>query len=114
FLFSVLNKLFDLAPHILIGAAVDVVVKGEESLISKLGITDPAEQLFWLAGATAIVWILESVFQYLFEVYWRDLAQFVQDSLRKETYANVQKQEMAYFEYQSSGNIISILYTDIN
>lgn len=113
-LFSVLNKLFDLAPPILIGAAVDVVVKGEESLISKLGITNPAEQLFWLAGATAIVWVLESVFQYLFEVYWRDLAQFVQDSLRKETYANVQKQEMAYFEDQSSGNLIAILNDDIN
>lgn len=113
-LFSVLNKLFDLAPPILIGAAVDVVVKGEESLISKLGITNPAEQLFWLAGATAIVWVLESVFQYLFEVYWRDLAQFVQDSLRKETYANMQRQEMAYFEDQSSGNLIAILNDDIN
>lgn len=113
-LFSVLNKLFDLAPPILIGAAVDVVVKGDESLIAGLGVTDPFEQLLWLAVATAIVWVLESVFQYLFEVYWRDLAQFVQDSLRIDAYSNMQKQEMAFFEDKSSGDLISILNDDVN
>ena len=40
-IFSVLNKIFDLAPPVLIGAAVDVVVKGDESLISRFGISDP-------------------------------------------------------------------------
>lgn len=113
-LFSVLNKLFDLAPPVLIGAAVDVVVKGEESLIAGLGVTDPFEQLLWLAGVTAIVWVLESVFQYLFEIYWRDLAQYVQDSLRIDAYANMQKQEMAFFEDKSSGDLISILNDDVN
>lgn len=113
-LFSVLNKLFDLAPPVLIGAAVDVVVKGEESLIAGFGITDPFDQLLWLAGVTAIVWILESVFQYLFEIYWRDLAQFVQDSLRKDAYSNMQEQEMAFFEDKSSGDLISILNDDVN
>src|SRR5690625_5538785 len=100
-LFSVLNKLFDLAPPMLIGAAVDVVVKGDESLIAGLGITDPFDQLIWLAGVTAVVWIMESVFQYLFEIYWRDLAQFVQDNLRKDAYSNVQEQEMSFFEDKS-------------
>lgn len=113
-LFSVLNKLFDLAPPILIGAAVDVVVKGEESLIAGFGIKDPSDQLIYLAGITVIVWVMESLFQYLFEVYWRDLAQFVQNSLRKDAYNNLQKQEMAYFEDKSSGDIISILNDDIN
>src|SRR6056297_2463872 len=113
-LFSILNKLFDLAPPILIGAAVDVVVKGEESLIAGFGITDPFNQLLWLAGFTAFVWVFESFFQYLFEVYWRDLAQYTQDSLRKDAYQNLQKQRMAYFEDQSSGNLNTILNDDIN
>src|SRR5690625_1170729 len=113
-LFSVLNKLFDLAPPMLIGAAVDVVVKGDESLIAGLGITDPFDQLIWLAGVTAVVWIMESVFQYLFEIYWRDLAQFVQDNLRKDAYSNVQEQEMSFFEDKSSGDLISILNDDVN
>ncbi len=113
-LFSILNKLFDLAPPILIGAAVDVVVQGEESLIASLGITDPFTQLLWLAGFTVFVWVFESTFQYLFEVYWRDLAQFTQDSLRTDTYQNLQRQKMAYFEDQSSGNLNTILNDDIN
>ncbi|MFO7845439.1 MAG: ABC transporter ATP-binding protein [Balneolaceae bacterium] len=113
-LFSVLNKLFDLAPPILIGAAVDVVVKGEESLIGSLGVTNPFHQLIWLAGITVVVWVFESVFQYLFEIYWRDLAQFTQHSLRSDAYRNMQNQSMAYFEDQSSGDLIAILNDDIN
>ena len=38
---SILNKLWDLAPPLLIGVAVDVVVEREESLLSGLGIVDP-------------------------------------------------------------------------
>jgi len=113
-LFSILNKLFDLAPPILIGAAVDIVVKGEESLISRLGVADPFQQLLLLAAVTVVVWVLESVFQYLFEVYWRDLAQFTQDSLRKDAYRNMQEQELAFFEDRSTGDLIAILNDDIN
>ncbi len=113
-LFSVLNKLFDLAPPILIGAAVDIVVKGEESLISRLGYPDPFQQLLLLAAVTAVVWIFESIFQYLFEIYWRDLAQFTQDSLRKDAYRNMQEQELAFFEDRSTGDLIAILNDDIN
>jgi len=113
-LFSVLNKLFDLAPPILIGVAVDIVVKGEESLLAGFGLTDPFQQLLVLAGITVVVWVLESVFQYLFEVYWRDLAQFTQDSLRKDTYRNIQEQELAFFEDRSTGDLIAILNDDIN
>src|SRR5699024_10821571 len=112
--FSILNKIFDLAPAILIGAAVDVVVKGEESLIAGFGISDPTEQLIGLAIVTAVIWVLESFFEYLFKVYWRDLAQYVQDQLRKDAYANLQKQEMDFFEDISSADLISILYDDIN
>lgn len=113
-LFSILNKLFDLAPPVLIGAAVDIVVQGEESLIAGFGIVDPFNQLLFLAGVTAVVWVFESVFQYLFEIYWRDLAQFTQDSLRKDAYRNMQQQELAYFEDRSSGDLIAILNDDIN
>ena len=113
-LFSVLNKLFDLAPPILIGAAVDVVVQGEDSVIGQLGVTDPYYQLIWLAGITVVVWVFESVFQYLFEIYWRDLAQFTQDSLRKDAYSNMQDQELAFFEDRSTGDLIAILNDDIN
>ena len=49
-LYSILNKVFDLAPPVLIGAAVDVVVQRENSFIADLGVTDVGAQLWLLAG----------------------------------------------------------------
>ena len=39
-IFSVLNKLFDLAPPFLISAAVDIAVRRENSIFGFFGITD--------------------------------------------------------------------------
>jgi len=35
--YSVLNKLFDVAPEVLIGVAVDLVVKKNQSFVASLG-----------------------------------------------------------------------------
>jgi ATP-binding cassette subfamily B protein len=113
-LFSVLNKIFDLAPPILIGMAVDVVVSQEDSIIAQWGITDVTAQLLILAGLTVLLWGLESIFQYLYQVYWRNLAQTIQHELRTETYDHVQQLEMAYFEDRSTGGLMSVLNNDIN
>ena len=112
--YSILNKIFDLAPPILIGAAVDVVVQQEDSLIAQFGITDPANQLLLLAGLTVFIWFFESFFQYLFQVAWRNLAQTIQHGLRVDTYDHVQHLKLAYFEDRSTGGLLSILNDDIN
>ena len=61
---SILNKIWDLAPPLLIGVAVDVVVQKEESLLAQWGIIDPWNQLIVLAIATFVIWGLESLFEY--------------------------------------------------
>ena len=49
--FSVLNKVFDLAPPLLIGAAVGIVVDSERSFLdTRFGITDRSDQLYALAA----------------------------------------------------------------
>lgn len=113
-LFSILNKIFDLAPPALIGVAVEIVVNREESYFARWGIVDPANQLIVLAVITLIVWILESVFEYANRVYWRNLAQNVEHELRIEAYAHVQDLELAYFEDRSTGGLMSILNDDVN
>ena len=113
--FSVLNKLFDLAPPFLIGAAVDVVVQGNESFLGRLlGIADPRDQLVALAVVTVVIWVGESVFEYLFQVAWRNLAQDIQHELRLDAYSHIQDLELAYFEDQSTGGLMSILNDDVN
>lgn len=111
---SVLNKVFDLAPPALIGVAVDVVVSQEASYLARLGITDVVTQLWVLGVLTAVIWALESAFEYAFALLWRNLAQTLQHELRLETYGHVQDLEMAYFEDRSTGGLMSILNDDIN
>jgi len=113
-LFSILNKIFDLAPPLLIGAAVDVVVMREKSVLSTYGYTDPKEQLIILSILTVIIWVLESLFEYFYGVLWRNLAQSVQHDFRLDAYSHIQELEMAWFSDQSKGELMSILNDDIN
>ena len=118
-LYSVLNKFFDILPEVLIGAAVDVVIKGDESFLARhvlvtVGITDTWQQLLVLGAFNVVIWGGESLFQYLYEVKWRQLAQDIQHDLRLDTYRHVQKLDMAYFETQRTGNLMSILNDDVN
>ncbi len=111
---SILNKIFDLAPPALIGAAVDVVVQKEDSLIAKLGVTDIFGQLLLLTVISAIIWGLESIFEYAYARLWRNLAQTIQHELRLNAYDHLQSLELAYFEDSSTGGLMSILSDDIN
>ena len=112
--YSFLNKLFDLAPPLLIGAAVDVVVTREQSLIAGFGVVEPSHQLWALALLTVIIWGLESVFEYLFQVAWRNLAQDMQHQLRIELYDHVQSLDVAWFEERGTGELMSVLNDDVN
>ena len=112
--FSVLNKIFDLAPPLLIGAAVDVVVKQDESVLSGYGYSDPKEQLIILSVLTVFIWVFESLFEYFYGVLWRNLAQTVQHELRLDAYSHIQELEMSWFSDQSKGELMSILNDDIN
>ncbi len=111
---SILNKLFDLAPPALIGVAVDVVVKRQDSIIAQWGVKDVFGQFFIISFLTVIIWILESVFEYAYERLWRNLAQDIQHDLRLDAYEHLQELELAYFEERSTGGLMSILSDDIN
>ena len=111
---SLLNKLFDLAPPALIGIAVDVVVKQQDSILAQWGIKDVFWQLAIITFLSLIVWTLESVFEYAYDYLWRNLAQDIEHDLRLEAYSHLQELELAYFEERSTGGLISILNDDIN
>ncbi|MCA9672342.1 MAG: ABC transporter ATP-binding protein [Myxococcales bacterium] len=112
--YSVANKLFDLAPPLLIGAAVDIVVSRQQSFIARLGFVELQTQLWVLAAITLAAWGLESLFEYAYALKWRALAQRIQHDLRVDAYAHVQRLELAYFEDRSTGGLMAILNDDIN
>lgn len=111
---SVLNKIFDLAPPYLIGMAVTIVVKPETSLIAMLGVRDVTQQFAVLSLLTLLIWGTESLFEYLYDRLWRNLAQSLQHDLRLDAYRHFQNLDMHYFEERSTGTLLSILNEDVN
>ena len=113
-IFSGLNKIFDIAPEVLIGVAVDLVVKRNESFVASLGFESINDQVLFLGGITFVIWALESLFEYLYLIEWRSLAQKVEHSLRVSAYDHAQRLELNWHEKQTTGNISAILNDDVN
>lgn len=112
--FSILNKVFDLFPPILIGLAVDTVVEKDSSFLGTLGGWTQFEQLLVIAGLTIIIWGLESFFEYLYAVHWKTLAQLIQHKVRMESYSHLLNLDQRFYEGQQSGNLIAIVNDDVN
>ena len=111
---SIINKIFDIAPEILIGVAIDVVVNQERSFVARLGFTTPQEQILMLAVLTFFIWAGESIFEYLYKILWRNLAQRLQADMRLDTYEHAQRLDMAFFESRSSGQLVATMNDDVN
>ena len=113
-IYSILNKIFDLAPPVLIGIAIDIVVEGSDSFIGNLGYSDRRQQLIILALLTFVIWGLESAFDYIAAVTWRNISQDIEHSLRTDAFNNVLDLDLAFFENKSSGRLMAILNDDVN
>ncbi|MDK1019033.1 MAG: ABC transporter ATP-binding protein [Actinomycetota bacterium] len=111
---SVLDKTVDIAPPFLIGLAIDVVVNRGDSILGRLGIDDPRSQIAVIAVMTFVIWGLESLFDYLADVEWRNLAQSIQHDLRVDTYVHLQGLDVAYFEDRTTGDLMAVLNDDVN
>jgi ATP-binding cassette, subfamily B, bacterial len=112
---TTLQKFADVGPELLIGAAVDVVVQGEDSFVAGLfGVQDRFDQLLIIGAFNALVWGLESTFDYLAAVNWRNLAQSIEHDARVDAYRHIQELELAWFEDNSSGGLLAILNDDVN
>ncbi|MEN9865639.1 MAG: hypothetical protein RL748_1229 [Pseudomonadota bacterium] len=113
-LYSILNKFFDVLPEVLIGIAVDVIANKKDSFLARFGVTDTMDQLMLLGLLTVLIWLGESLFEFLYQTKWRNLAQSMQHDLRLDAYRHIQKLPLAYFENKSTGKLMSILNDDIN
>jgi len=113
--YTTLGKVMDVVPEVLIGAVIDVIVRGQGSFVATtFGVQDRWHQLVILAIANAFVWIFESLFGYLSARTWRNLSQSIEHDMRTELYDHVQQLEVAWFEDTTSGGLLSVLNDDIN
>ena len=112
---STLNKVADVVPELLIGAAVDVVVRGSDSFVGDvLGVESRYAQLGWLAAINFAVWLVESASEYVAAVLWRGLAQGIEHDLRVEAYDHAQHLHLGWHESRSQGSTLATLNDDVN
>jgi ATP-binding cassette subfamily B protein len=112
---SVANKVFDVFPELLIGAAIDVVVNSDDSFVADItGVDSQWGQLLMLALINFVVWLAESATEWGYMVMWRNLAQTVEHEARMDAYGHIQDLELGYFEDQSTGGLMSVLNDDVN
>ncbi|WP_392544061.1 ABC transporter ATP-binding protein [Oryzobacter telluris] len=112
---SAVNKLADVVPELLIGAAVDVVVRGADSFVAELlGVESRYAQLVWLAVANAVVWVVESASEYVAAVMFRGLSQAVEHDLRVEAYEHAQRLDLGWHESRAQGATLATVNDDVN
>lgn len=112
---SVVNKVADVVPELLIGAAVDVVVRGDASFVADvLGVESRYAQLGWLAAINLAVWVVESLSEYVAGVLWRGLAQGIEHDLRVEAYDHAQHLDLSWHESRPQGATLATLNDDVN
>mgnify|MGYP002138507742 CR=1 FL=1 len=78
------------------------------------GIAEPMDQLLWLTALTILIWVFESLFEYLYALKWRGLAQDLQHELRQAAYAHLQKLPPDYIARERSGKLMALMNEDVN
>ncbi|MEV7864023.1 ATP-binding cassette domain-containing protein [Streptomyces hirsutus] len=110
---SALCQITEMALSLFIGWIALVLIKGESTALTGIGLSGAAGQLWFLAGVTALVCLAVAGLSYASGVEWRKLGQAVQHDWRKETYDHVQHLELQQLEGERTSRIAGTLTEDI-
>jgi ATP-binding cassette subfamily B protein len=112
---SVANKVLDLMPPLLVGWVIDSL-RGQppEWIAALAGTSDPWSMALVLSGLSVVIFFFESLFQWLYQAAFMNLAQQVQHDLRMDVYNRIQSREIAFFEEHRLGEVLAMLNDDVN
>jgi ATP-binding cassette subfamily B protein len=112
---SILNKILDLMPPLLVGWVIDSVRREPPEWIANLvGTADPWQLAVFLAVLGVVIFGFESLFEWAFQYGFMNLAQRVQHILRTDAYNHIQKREIEFFENHRMGETMAMLNDDVN
>ena len=116
---SILARVLDLLPPLLLGIAIDAIFL-EESAFSLLFVPDAwlpdtqSGQLWLTGGIIAASFLGGAVFHYTRNWGWNRFAQGVQHDVRTDTYDKMQRLNMDFFADKQTGELMSVLSNDVN
>lgn len=111
---SILNKVLDLMPPILVGWLVDSLSSDIPAIFTKRGFDSVESAVSLIIVLTVIIFLLESFFEWLFKLGFMRIAQKVQHDVRVDLYDKLQRLPQSYFENNRLGNTLAILNDDVN
>jgi len=112
---SILNKILDLMPPLLVAWVTDSVGGHPPGWIQALlGPASPWTMAVFLSLLAVAIFGGESLFEWLFQKEFMTLAQDLQHRLRLDVYARLQSREMRFFENQRMGETLAIVNDDVN
>ncbi len=112
--FSVVNKVFDLAPPILVAWLIDSVTGNPPAWMSGLGLADMFPQVVFVAFLTVVIFGVESLSQWGYAYGFMTIAQDMQHRLRVDAYSRMQSREIRFFEEHRLGQTLAMLNDDVN
>ncbi len=112
---SFVNKVLDLMPPLLVAWVIDTVRREPPSWISYFfDSLEPFPIAVFLALLGVGIFAFESIFEWMYQYGFMNLAQKVQHSLRMDAYNHIQAREVEFFENHRMGETMAMLNDDVN
>jgi len=120
---SVIARILDLLPPVLLGVAVDSIFQqrgsgGGEFDLAVLPASAIPEtevgQLYLVVGLIAVAFFGGAGFHFTRNWGWNSFAQHIQHEVRTDTYDKMQRLNMDFFADKQTGELMSILSNDVN
>jgi ATP-binding cassette subfamily B protein len=116
---SILARVLDLLPPLLLAVAIDSVFRNESGfsifLVPDSWLPTTQTGQLWLTGAiVAAAFLGGAAFHYTRNWGWNRFAQGVQHDIRTDTYDKMQRLNMDFFADKQTGELMSVLSNDVN
>jgi ATP-binding cassette subfamily B protein len=116
---SIVARLLDLLPPVLLAVAVDSIFFNERPfslwLVPDAWLpTTQVEQLYVATGLIALSFFGGAAFHWTRNWGWNSFAQNIQHAIRTDTYDKMQRLNMDFFADKQTGEMMSILSNDVN
>ncbi|WP_436902058.1 ABC transporter ATP-binding protein [Halovenus halobia] len=117
---SLFARLLDLVPPILLGFALDAIIRQDKSFAAIWFVpdrfipADPQGQLLLTVLLIGGAFGLGALFHWVRNWGFNNFAQNIQHDVRTDTYDNMQRLNMDFFADKQTGEMMSILSNDVN
>lgn len=116
---NLISPLLGLAPAYFLALAIDALFTGERAFVlpvvpSSFAPTSPDRQLLFIFGLMMSAYVLNAVLTWLGSWGWAKFAENVQHALRTDVYDQMQRLGMAFFADKQTGELMSVLTSDVN